>query len=111
MRRGNLEHGTALFAGQVSVHRSRDVIDGRVLVEVGVDDDPQLLELFEDPVHGGGADVGLELLDLVGDLVGSLVAGGADQDLGEGPLGHRDPVGRSTDGGEDLLDVGANFVA
>jgi len=53
------------------------------MAQVGMDDDAQLLEVFEVPVDGGEVDIGGPGLHLAGQLLGRLVPLGAEDGLQE----------------------------
>ena len=73
---GGLEHRPAGLADQMAVGLGGQVVGGRAVAQVGVDDDPEPLELVEVAVDGREVDVGGRGLDLGGQLFGRAVAGG-----------------------------------
>lgn len=53
-----LEHGSAGLADEMAVGLGGQMVGGRSVSEMGVDDDPEPFELVEIPVNGGQMDVG-----------------------------------------------------
>ena len=79
--RGYFDADTALFADEVTVGAGGEVVGGRAVGEMGVDDDAQLFELIEVAVNGGEVGVGGLGLDLGGQLFGGPVPGLIDEGL------------------------------
>jgi hypothetical protein len=65
-----------VLAGQVAVDGAGQVVDGRVLAEVGVYDNVEFFKLLQDSIHRRGADVGQALLDRERDFIGREVLWG-----------------------------------
>ncbi len=91
-----LERRFTYFAGQMSVCRARQVIDRGLLTKVRVDDDTEIFEFFENPVHRRRTDFGTTFLHGDGDLVGREVAARAHQHVRDDSLSDRDSFGGPT---------------
>lgn len=91
--RGDFEGHVAHFTGHVGVGASREVVHGRRVTSVGVDDEVEAFEFFQDSIDGGGTHVGSKLLDPTCHLVGRYVIIGHDEDFDHGPLGSGDALG------------------
>ena len=70
---GGLDHRPARFAHEMPVRLRGQVIEGRSVPEVSMDDDSEPLELVEVPVDGRQVDVGSAGLDLGSQLFGGPV--------------------------------------
>jgi hypothetical protein len=81
----------------MTVDRSGEMVDSRVLIEVRVFNDTQLSELFEYPVDSRGTDVRSAFLDFLGNFVSGEMIGRIDQHFGQSPLGDRHPFGGVSD--------------
>ena len=61
---GCLDHGAALFADEVAMGPGGQVVGGRAVPEMGVDDDPEALEVVEVSIDRRDVDLGRLRLDL-----------------------------------------------
>jgi hypothetical protein len=109
MRRGYLNGGATHFAREVSVHRSGEVVDRGVLIEVSVHHQLEDLKLLQDSIDRRRADVGLALLDFLGDFIGRQMTGSAHEDFGDGSFGDRRPFGGAAYRRDDFVDLGGAF--
>jgi hypothetical protein len=91
------------LADEVLVHRIGHVVHGRAVAEVRVLDDAEALEGVEVPVDGGDVHLGVRSLDPGQQLLGGGVAVGVEQCGDQSPAGHRDPLPRGADAGQDLV--------
>jgi hypothetical protein len=106
---GNLDGRAALVAREMTVDRTGQVVHRGVLIQMGVHDDLECLELLEDSIDGRGTDVGLALLHFVRDLVGREMAVRGDEDLRDRALRDRGPAVRSANRRDNLIDVALKF--
>ena len=82
----DLECSLAHLAREMRVDRSGQVINGRTLAEVGMDDDPQLLELFKNAVNSRLTHFGVARLNRAGQDVRGQVPANFGEHLGDCPF-------------------------
>lgn len=87
----NLPNIVAILTEQVDVVLSREVVDGGVLAHVGVHDNAELLELFENSIDRTRGDIGGAGLHRGGDVFGGEVIVAQSENVENRPLGGRDP--------------------
>jgi hypothetical protein len=109
VRRGNFKRRSARVTREVPVHGASEMEDGGVLIQMGVHDDLQILKLFEYSIDRRRTHLRSSELDLLGDLVGGEMTGSGDQDIGDGALGNRNPLGGATNRREYLIDFWAGI--
>jgi hypothetical protein len=103
VRRRDFNGGVTLFARQVSVHGTAQVIDRGRLTEMGVHHHVEIFKLLEDSIHGRRADVRASVLDGDRHFVHRQVAVRRNEYFRHRPLGCRDSLGRSADRRENLI--------
>lgn len=87
-----LEHLAAGLAGGVVVELVGEVVDRPAVAEVHVGDHADRLEGLERAVHRGEVDVGVAIVDRLGDLLGAHVSSALVEQHGEhGATGGGDP--------------------
>ena len=101
--RRNLLSGLARVAGQVPVDGAGQMVDRGRLAQVGVHDDVEFFELFENSVNGRQTDVGQAALNGEGNFVHGEVVGRPGQYVGESSFRGRYAPRVATDRGDDLV--------
>jgi hypothetical protein len=91
----NLERCFTYLTGQMAMRGTRQVVHGGLLSKVRVDDDAEIFEFFEDPVHRRRADLGAAFLHRDGDLVSREVAASTYEHFSDDSLGDRDSLRRT----------------
>ena len=71
---GCLDRAAAVLAHEMAMGAGGQVVGGRAVPEVGMDDDPEPFELLEVPVDGGEVDVGSSRLDDGRQILGAVMA-------------------------------------
>jgi hypothetical protein len=77
---------------KMAVGLGGQVVGGRAVAQMGVDDHAEAFELVEVPVDGREVDVGGRGLDLGGQLLGRAVMATLEETAEEEPAGGRDPA-------------------
>jgi hypothetical protein len=88
----NLRYRSAGLAHQVKVLLVGKVVDGWPMPEVSVLDDALPLEGVQSPVHGRRGDLGMIVMDALGEFLGGHVAGSLEQRSNHGPALNRGPA-------------------
>ena len=76
---GRLDHGAAHLTDEMAVGRRGEVVRGRAVAKMGVDDDAKAFELFEVPVDRRQVDIGGLVLHLGRQLLGGPMSAGGEQ--------------------------------
>lgn len=100
----NLPNIVAILTEQVDVVLSREVVDGGVLAHVGVHDNAELLELFENSIDRTRSDIGGAGLHGGGDVFGGEVIVAQSENVENRPLGGRDPLTRVAQALEEVAE-------
>jgi hypothetical protein len=75
----SLHRKAAVLTDEVAVSAGRQVVRGRAMPEMGVDDHAQFLQLVEIAIDRREVHVGGLGLDLVGNVLGCAVAGAVEE--------------------------------
>ena len=106
---GALTAVAAVFAHEVAMGTGGQVVRGRTMPEMGMDDDAEPLQLLEVAIDGRQVHVGGPRLDDGGEVLGAVVARVVEDGLEEQAPRVRDPPAALADQGEDVVD-GADVV-
>jgi hypothetical protein len=103
MGRRNLECLFTNFAGEMSVYRTREVVHRGGLTQVRVHHDIEVLEFFEDSIHGRRTYLGPTFLHGDSDGFGVQVPISTQENLNYGSLGFGNSMIGVTNPGEDFV--------
>ena len=98
-----------VFADEVAMGTGGQVVRGRPMPEMGMDDNAEPLQLLQVAIDRRQVDVGGSRLDEDGEVLGAVVAGIVEDGLEEQAAGVRDPPAALADQGEDVVN-GADVV-
>ena len=89
---GSLEHGPARLADEMAVRLRRQMVRGRAVPEMGMDDDPEPLQFVQVAVDGRQVDVGSGSLDRGRQLFGRPVGASLEEAAEQQASGGGDPT-------------------
>ena len=98
-----LDRVATVFADEVAMGTGGQVVRGRPMPEMGMDDDAEPLQLLQVAIDRRQVDVGGPRLDEDGEVLGAVVAGVVEDGLEEQATGVRDPPATLADQGEHVV--------
>ncbi len=88
---GCLQGDPATLANEVRMGKGGQLVSGGAVAQMGVDDDPEVLEVVQAPVDGGHVDPGCPFLDGRGQLLGGEVGVGVKKNVEQDAARRRGP--------------------